>query len=341
MDFDLSDEQRTIRDTARDLLARRIPPGRVREAAEAAREDGVLWAEMAELGWPGIAVSEAYGGLGLGLVELCVLLEEQGAALAPTPLLPTTCAALVIARAGSEAQREAWLPALAEGRARGAIGVARRDEAPIVAGSPDPDVIVLADEDACWLMDRACAEVEPVTTIDPLRHYMTVRGAVEPLPGDHERGIREASIAIGAELVGVCQRALDVTVEYVKERRQFGVPVGSFQAVSHRCAEMLLHTESARSTVYFAAWAADAAPERLDEAAALAKYISSEAAVQVTSAAIQAHGGIGFTWEADLHWWYKRAQLSAQLLGGAAEHRARLGEIVASEASLAAATPAS
>src|SRR5215469_13464204 len=126
MDFDLSDEQRTIRDTARDLLARRIPPGRVREAAEAAREDGVLWAEMAELGWPGIAVSEAYGGLGLGLVELCVLLEEQGAALAPTPLLPTTCAALVIARAGSEAQREAWLPPLAEGRARGAIGVARR-----------------------------------------------------------------------------------------------------------------------------------------------------------------------------------------------------------------------
>lgn len=335
MDFGLTDPQRTIRDTARDLLDRRMPRGRVRDAAEAGRDDTALWDELVELGWPGIAVPEEYGGLGLGLVELCVLLEEQGAALAPTPLLPSTCAALVIARAGSAAQREAWLPALAEGRARGGIGAVRSVETPIVAGTQDPDVIVLADEDACWLLDRSSCSVAPVAAIDPLRQYMTVRGEGEPLPGDHARGLCEASVAVSAELVGVCRRALDITVKYVKERHQFGVPVGSFQAVSHRCAEMLLQTESARSTTYFAAWAADAEPERLAEAAALSKYVASKAAVEVASAAIQTHGGVGFTWEADIHWWYKRAQLSAQLLGGPAEQLARLGEIVASQARLA------
>ena len=140
-------------------------------------------------------------------------------------------------------------------------------------------------------------------------------------------GVQEAD---AAEVVGVCQRALEMTVEYVKERKQFGVPVGSFQAVSHRCAQMLLHTESARSTAYYAAWAADAEPSRLGEAAALAAAAAATGAREVAASAIQAHGGIGFTWEADVHWLYKRAQLDAALLGGAGRHRAALARIGAS-----------
>ncbi len=332
MHFDLNDDQRAIRDTARALLAQRASAARVRAAAEHGEEDLALWAEVAELGWPGIAVPEDDGGQGLGLVELCVLLEEQGAALAPARLLPSTAAALVIARAGSPAQRAHWLPRLASGEAHAAIGWERPGEPALAAGGREPDAIVLVGEDGCRLLDPAQAAVTPLATVDPLRSYATVEGDGEPLPGDHERARDEAAIAVAAELLGVCQRALDLTLAFVKERQQFGVPVGSFQAVQHRCAEMLLHTESARSTVYAAAWAADAAPERLPEAAALAKATASEAAVEVTASAIQAHGGIGFTWEAEIHWWYKRAQLSAQLLGGAGHHRARLGAQLAAGA---------
>ena len=127
----------------------------------------------------------------------------------------------------------------------------------------------------------------------------------------------------------MCDRALEMTVAYVKERKQFGVPVGAYQAVSHRCAQMLLDTEKARSTAAFAAWTADADPERLAEAAAMAKAAASDAGREVTASAIQAHGGIGFTWEADVHWLYKRAQLDAALLGGAKRHRARVAAILA------------
>jgi alkylation response protein AidB-like acyl-CoA dehydrogenase len=135
--------------------------------------------------------------------------------------------------------------------------------------------------------------------------------------------------ALAAEVVGVCQRALGMSVDYVKERRQFGVPVGSFQAVAHRCAQMLLHTESARSTAYFAAWAADADPDGLHEAAALAGAAAATAGREVTSGAIQAHGGIGFTWEADVHWLFKRAELDRALLGGAGRHHAALARAAA------------
>jgi alkylation response protein AidB-like acyl-CoA dehydrogenase len=141
--------------------------------------------------------------------------------------------------------------------------------------------------------------------------------------------VDRALVAVSSELVGVCGKALSMTVAYVKDRKQFGVPVGSYQAVSHRCAQMLLDTEKARSTTAFAAWAADADPVRLGEAAAMAKAAASEAGVEVTTSAIQAHGGIGFTWEADVHWLYKRALLDAALLGGAKRQRARLAEFLA------------
>ncbi len=155
------------------------------------------------------------------------------------------------------------------------------------------------------------------------------RGAARCCAGDVSAAIDRASIAVSAELVGLCQRAMEMGVAYVKDRKQFDTPVGAYQAVSHRCAQMLRDTESARSTTYYAAWAADAEPERLAEAASLAKAASSEAAREVTGSNIQVHGGIGFTWEADAHWLFKRAQVDGALLGGAGTHRARLARLAA------------
>jgi len=332
MDFGLSDDQREIQRTARELLAERARPERVREHAEAGRLDDGLWRELCELGWPGIAIAERYGGQGLGRVELSILCEELGRSLAPVALLPSVLASGAIELAGSEEQCARLLPALASGETIGALGTAGDGVAELVVGAPAAGLLVLVEDGAARVLTRAQIEIEPCESIDPTRPAGRVSapaGAGEALRGDVAGGIDRALVAISSELVGVCDRALAMTVAYVKERKQFGVPVGSYQAVSHRCAQMLLDTEKARATTAFASWAADADPERLGEAAAMAKAASSEAGVDVTASAIQAHGGIGFTWEADVHWLYKRALVDSALLGGARTQRVRLAALLA------------
>lgn len=319
MNFGFTDEQREIKGTARALLERRGAFARARGGF-----DRELWEELCELGWPGIAIGPEHGGGGLGMVELAILVEELGYALAAVPLVPSAAAAAMIERTATDEQRGQWLPGLADGSLRGAVGVA--PEA-IVADAPGADVVVLVEDGVASLIAEPAIEV--VETIDPTRGYGRVDGLRSPLPGDPSSGLDIASLLFAAELVGLGQRALDTTVSHVKDRRQFGAPIGSFQAVAHRCAEMLLLTEGSRSAVYAAGWAADADPRGLPEAASLAKAAASEAGREVTAAAIQLHGGIGFTWEADLHWLYKRAQLDAILLGSPAAHRARLATIVA------------
>ena len=325
MDFDLTEDQKEIKNVARELLSARSPFAKVREAAEAAEYDSGLWKEIVGLGWPGIAVAERYGGQGLGAVELAVLLEELGYACAATPFLSTAVAAAVIQAAGTDEQRERWLPGLASGELTAGIGTAQ-----LAADADGADVVVLLDGDDARLV--AGPQTEPFVTIDPTRRFARVSGSGEPLASG---AAARMHAAIAAEVVGVCQRALDMTLEYVKERKQFGVAVGSFQAVAHRCAQMLLHTESARSTAYFAAWAADADPERLPEAGALAGAAAATGGREVTGSAIQAHGGIGFTWEADVHWLYKRAQLDAALLGGTRRHHAALARAAAARTAVA------
>jgi alkylation response protein AidB-like acyl-CoA dehydrogenase len=321
VDFDLSREQREIKDVARELLTARSPMGRVREAAEAGEYDGALWSELVQLGWPGIAVAEEHGGQGLGAVELAVLVEELGYACAATPFLSTATAAAVIQAAGTDEQRARWLPGLASGELTAGIGTRE-----LAADAVGAAVVVVLDGEAAELL--ISPKTEDFVSIDPTRRFATVVGEGAPLgPGAADR-IRAA---VAAEVVGVCQRALDMTLSYVKERKQFGVPVGSFQAVAHRCAEMLLGTEGARSTAYYAAWAADADPQLLPEAAALAGAAAAEGGQSVTAGAIQMHGGIGFTWEADVHWLYKRAQLDAALLGGATRHRAALARLASAK----------
>jgi alkylation response protein AidB-like acyl-CoA dehydrogenase len=327
MDFDLTDDQREIRRVARELLAARSPFAKVREAAEAAEYDQRLWQEIVELGWPGIAVAEEHGGQALGAVELSVLLEELGYACAASPFFSPAVAANVIQACGSVQQRERWLPGLVSGEVRAGVGTAD-----LAADADGAAVVVLLDGDQTRLITEP--QTEPLVTIDPTRRFGRVGGDGEPLePG----GAARVQAALAAELVGVCQRALDMTLEYVKDRKQFGVPVGSFQAVSHRCAQMLLHTESVRSAAYFAAWAADADPERLPEAAALAAAAGATGGREVTASAIQAHGGIGFTWEADVHWLYKRAQLDTAQLGSASRHHAALARAAGARLAVASA----
>jgi alkylation response protein AidB-like acyl-CoA dehydrogenase len=339
MDFGFTDDQRDIQRTARDLLGERAKPERVREHAESGRMDTELWRELCELGWPGIAISEEHGGGGLGLIELGILCEELGRSLAPVPFLPSAMAATVIEHGGSPEQRGRWLPSLASGESIGALGAALDGTAEFVIGGADAQVIVLIEDDgSARVLAADEAEVSPLASIDPTRSAARVSAEDGgELLADGCAGLGRALVAVSSELVGVCDRALAMTVEYVKERKQFGVPVGAYQAVSHRCAQMLLETEKARSTAAFAAWTADSDPERLAEAAAMAKAAASDAGREVTASAIQAHGGIGFTWEADVHWLYKRAQVDAVLLGGAGRHRARLAEILADKVRASAA----
>jgi alkylation response protein AidB-like acyl-CoA dehydrogenase len=323
MRFTLSDDQQEIKRTAHDLLGNRATMAKVREAAEASKYDEELTRELGELGWPGIAVGEAHGGQGLGIVELAVLLEELGYACAPVPFLGSALAALAIEHAGSADQQQRWLPGLASGELRGALGAADQ----LIPDAPGADVVVVVDPAAGTA--HVAGGVEEVESIDPTRRHGRASAGGETLDGDVAGAIDRALVAVSAELVGVCQRALDMTVAYVKERKQFGVAVGTFQAVHHSAAQMLMDTEGGRSATYHAAWAADADPERVPMAAAMAKAWTSEGGRSVTGSAIQLHGGIGFTWEADVHWLYKRAQIESALLGAAGAHRARIAALAA------------
>lgn len=329
MRFGFDDDQLEIQRTATGLLEGRSTLDRVREHAEARTEDAELWKELCELGWPGIAISEENGGQGLGVVELTILLEQAGRTLACVPLMPTAAAALAIQHAGSDAQRERWLEPLSTGEVTGAVGTAEGGRAEIAAGAPGAAVAVLFDEEGgARLVDLADALVEPVETIDPTRRYGSIEGPGDDLPGDTDGALDLARVVLAAELTGVASRATEITIAYVKDRKQFETPVGAYQAVSHMCANMYMGVESARSAAYHAAWAADASPDGLAEAASVAHIAAVQSGRDVTSSGIQAHGGIGFTWEADPHWFYKRAQVGAQLLGGTGGARARLARLV-------------
>ncbi len=326
MNFDFTEDQHEIKRTARDLLATRSSLTKVREAAESHQYDDALWKELVELGWPGIAIAEEHGGQGLGAVELAILAEELGYALAASPFLATVLAAEAIGTGGTPEQQAKWLPGLASGEITGALGEANG----LVPDADAAAVIVLVDADGtARVVERSDADVTPVDAVDPTRRFARVQADGGDALADSAAGVDRATVAVAAELVGVSQRALEMTLAYVKDRKQFDTPVGAYQAVSHRCAQMLKDTEGARSATYFAAWAAGAEPERLPEAAALAKAAASDGGREVTASAIQAHGGIGFTWEADVHWLYKRAQVDAALLGTSGRHRRRLAALLA------------
>jgi alkylation response protein AidB-like acyl-CoA dehydrogenase len=297
MNFDLSDDQRTIKSTAREFLTARYPLAEVRRLAlddERGWTDQ-QWNEMVELGWPDIAE--------LGTVEMVVVAEELGYACAPTPLQSTWAAGLLGA-------------SLDGGRGAVVIGDLAAD-----AGTAD----VLVDWDGAVVTG---ATVEPVRALDPTRRWFRVEGGSrEGGSSDLARGRGQATVMSAAESVGVAQRAMDMAVEYAKERKQFDRPIGTYQAVSHACAQMMLEVEGARSAVYWAAWALDYEPETAPLAVACAKAYAGDAGRRVPRAALQVHGGIGFTWEHDLHFFLKRGEANAHAYGDGSAHREQVAAL--------------
>jgi alkylation response protein AidB-like acyl-CoA dehydrogenase len=330
MNFDLNEDQREIKDTARKLLAARFRPAHLRALAQAGAYDGESFEELAGLGWAGIAITEDLGGAGLGLVEMAVIQEELGYVLAPVPFLSAIAAALVLAEAGSDSQRKRWLGPLVSGEIGASVGLAVEGHAALVPDAGGASFVILVDDGRASLFEASDVEVACKPTMDLTRHFGLVRtrGQGEDLPGDVRHAMCAIQVALAAECVGVAQRAMEMAVQYAKDRKQFGHPIGVNQAVSHRLAQMLLETESARSCTYYAAWAGDHDREVFPAAAAAAKAYSSDAGSRVPASALQVHGGIGFTWEHDLHFWVKRGRLNAALYGTPHEHRQRLASLI-------------
>jgi alkylation response protein AidB-like acyl-CoA dehydrogenase len=357
MNFEFTDDQQAIKRTAREFLAARYKPEVVRDLAEDERGfTDEQWRELVELGWPGVIVPEEFGGLGLGAVELVVIAEEMGYALAPSPLHSDVSAALLLGAAGSEEQRSRWLEPLAAGEVRGTVALWDEhagwapDHSEIepsgdrltatkiaVADAASADFVILTAADRAHYLVEAGAEgveLEPQPSLDPTRklHSVALRDApVQRLGGGDPEAISRAYAAIitslAAENVGVAQRTMEMAVQYAKERKQFDRPIGSFQAVSHRCAQMLLEVEGARSLTYWAGWAIDHEPETASRAASMAKAYAGDAGFRVAASALQVFGGIGFTWEHDLHYFLKRATANAHAFGDSRWHRDRVAEL--------------
>ena len=363
MDFSFTPDQTLLRNSARAFLDEHCKPATVRLLWDDPRgESESMWKEIAQLGWLGLSLPEAHGGSGLGMVETALLLEELGRAAYPGPYWPTMLAATAIAEAGTEAQKQRWLGAIAAGDARAAVTLldadldwspdavtTRADTTPTgwtlsgvkryVAWSHVASVLLVpartAEGVSLFLVDPAAAGLtsSPVQCMDPGTRWAQLtldRVAVRTedalgAPGAGaavlQRLLRRAGVGAAAEMLGAARRCLDMAVGYAKVREQFGQPIGSFQAIRHKCAEMLLEVENSHSAVYYAAWALDAGAEDAETAASIAKSYVGDASRKVCGEAIQVHGGIGFTWEFDLHMYFKRAKALEAQYGDAEYHR--------------------
>jgi alkylation response protein AidB-like acyl-CoA dehydrogenase len=308
----MTEERRLLRDTVAALVDRHAPPGAVRDAMVSERGyDDALWKLLCEqVGAAALVIPEALGGAGGELADAAVVIEELGRALVPTPLWGTTLAELAML-AADEPDGDA-LAGLAEGTRVGAVVL---DPGYVVNGDT-ADVVIAADGDE--LTRWATFTAEPARTMDPTRRLAALR------PGDTRRIGRDpgladtAALLLAAEQIGAASRCLDLTVAYTKDRVQFGRPIGSFQALKHRMADLYVRLQSARAVVDEAI--ADPSPT----AAAMARVVASEAFSAVAAEAVQLHGGIAITWESDIQLYFKRAHGSAQLLGPPREHLRRL-----------------
>ena len=364
-EFTFTDEQGQLRSTMRDFCAENFDEQTVRRLMESdPTYDPKVWERLgAELGVLGLSVPESDGGVGGTLVDQAVAVEELGASLACGPLFGTVylaIPALVAASAGPV--RDGLLTELVEGRRTAAFAVADRSGAfdpaavtvtatgssltgtaeRVVDGAAADELLVAAngaDGVALYAVDAAGPGVDrtALVTVDLTRPQATIRFTDAPArlvagPGDAARVIGHAlqvgSALLAVEQVGAAQHLLDLAVEYAKSRLQFGRPIGSFQAVKHRLADMLVDLEHARSTAYHAVWALTDGSDDPTLAASIAQATCSAAFSRVAADTIQVHGGIGFTWEHQAHLYFKRATTDAALLGTAEQHRARVASLV-------------
>jgi alkylation response protein AidB-like acyl-CoA dehydrogenase len=349
MDFSLSEEQELLQETVRGFVAKECPPRTVRAIFDGEREGvAALWKGLAELGVAGLVVPEAYGGAGLELLELALAAEELGRGAVPVPFLGHSLAALALAAGGDAAQRERWLPRLASGEARATVAFAEGGgrwlpaqwSAELAGGRLRGAKAWVPEAEGAELLVVGCrggalALVEPGTgvrvasepTLDRGRPLATVSfdgaPAVPLAAGDAGRLVDAASVLLAADAFGAAHQLVRVTADYAKTRRQFGQPLAQFQAVKHQLAEMALAVDPARGLWWYAAHAFDHAPAESARAATLAKAHLTERAQEVARAAVEAHGGIGFTWESDVHLWFKRIAFDRLWLGAPALHRER------------------
>jgi alkylation response protein AidB-like acyl-CoA dehydrogenase len=372
--LEFTPEQDELRDGVRTVLTRECPMSLVREVVEKAVTADALWNRMVSLGWPALTVPESAGGLGMGAIELAVVVEELGRAVAPGPFVPTVTQFVpIVTEAGSPEQEEQFLGAVAAGELTGTLALVETDgaidparvtataepdgtsfvlrgkKAMVVEAANADEIVVVArrpgtdgdDGVGAFVIPRVDVDVEPVVSLDASRPLarVTLDGARagadrvlgEPGPATAiavRRAVELAVTMLAVETVGTSQTILDVTLEYAKQREQFGVPIGSFQAIKHKFADMLVALERARATSYFAALTIAEDDDRRALAASIAKAAAGDCAARLAQEGIQIHGGVGYTWEHDMHLYVRRVKSNAVLLGNDALHRARVADLI-------------
>jgi acyl-CoA dehydrogenase len=360
MNFDFSDDLKLLRDTARKFLSKRVPMTAVRRILEGPEPfDKALWKEVSAMGWTAAAIPQAYGGAGLGYLGLCVLAEELGAVLAPIPFSSSIyMASEALIAGGSETQKAAWLPKLASGDAIGTFalaegpakadtrkmrttfrnGVLTGEKLPVPDGDLADLAIVVAQAERGVVLTLADMRGRGITrsaiaTIDPSRSHARIAFEGTPaellgMPGEGGSLLRHvqdrAAVLFAFEQVGGAQRSLEMARDYALERYAFGRPIGSFQAIKHKLADVYVATELARSNAYYGAWALSRNASELPLAAATARVSANEAFFLAARENIQVHGGMGFTWAADCHLFYRRAKLLSLTLGSTRVWKDRL-----------------
>ena len=363
MDFDFSEDQYLLRQSVRSYLSGHWGARRLRAAG--GQFDTGLWQGLCALGLQTLLVPEAYGGAGLSMVDAVLPFEEMGRSLAPGPLLDTILISDVVAKFGTAAQREAMLPQIAAGgmrlvfahaepgagRTPAEIGVAatagdgwRLHGRKILALAADAATRLVVSarlpdgRGALFLCDPASSGVTLArnAAMDPdsMPCRVDLDGAPAELLGEDApdaalaRLLETSAVAAAAQMIGIAGMALDMAVAYAKQRTQFGQPIGAFQAIKHKCADMLMAVETARSAVYYAAWAAAEDEAAVPLAVSVAKAACGDACRLVCNECLQIHGGVGFTWEFDVHLYLKRGKLLEYSFGDARWHRERVASLI-------------
>jgi hypothetical protein len=361
MNFDFSDDQKFLKSEARKFLEGRCPTSKVRAVLDDPKRsyDADLWKEVGAQGWLGTAIPEEYGGLGLGRLELCVIAEELGRALAPIPFSSTAYfLAEALLLAGSEAQKKAWLPRIAAGEVIGCFASVEKPgplteaqvqarveggrltgvKLPVTDGEIADVAVVLAREGGrpgLFLVELKSAGVERETlqTLDPTRGVarLSFTGAPAERLGEAGEGLalaesllERAAVLLAFEQIGGADRALEMAKEYALGRYAFGRPIASYQAIKHKLADMYVNNELARSNAYYGAWALDTGASELPLAAASARVSACQAYWYAAKENLQTHGGIGFTWQMDCHLFYRRSQQLGLVAGSAKAWKERL-----------------
>ena len=363
MNFDFSDDQKLLRDQVARFLAEACPIAVVRAVLEGKAQYATgVWRGLASMGLVGTAVPESYGGTGAGYLELCLVAEQLGAALAPTPFQSTVYFLVeALLRLGSEAQKQKWLSKIVAGDVKGALAATETvaamqpaairttfangkltGEKLVVVDGGVADLALVLARDASGALSLYLAELShasvarhDVRSVDPTRNTAHVRFAGTPaeLLGKSGAGLAElealydrAAVLVAFEQLGGAQRALAMAVGYAKERFAFGRPIGSFQAIKHMLADMFVAAKLAESNCYYAAWALSTNSPELPLAAATARVSATQAFQQCAKDNIQVHGGMGFTWEFDCHLYYRRSNFLALELGGLSTWESRVVE---------------